>query len=59
MAYATGRCMCFEAIRRPFDVEHVTDMVRHVYGGRVKFHEGDAELAPGSPSTRSAGTRPG
>ena len=47
MAYATGRCMCFEAIRRPFDVEHVTDMVRRVYDGRVRFHDGDTELAPG------------
>ena len=55
MAYATGRCMCFEAIRRPFDVEHVTDMVRNVYGGRVKFHDGDAELAPGVTIHRIGG----
>ena len=55
MAYATGRCMCFEAIRRPFDVEHVTDMVRHVYGGRVQFHDGDAELAPGVTLHRIGG----
>ncbi len=55
MAYATGRCMCFEAIRRPFDVEHVTDMVRHVYGGRVQFHDGDTELAPGLSIHRIGG----
>src|SRR3546814_2153150 len=55
MSYATGRCMCFEAIRRPFDVEHVTDMVRKVYGGRVKLHDGDAELAPGLSTHRVGG----
>lgn len=55
MAYATGRCMCFEPIRRPFDVEHVTDMVRNVYGGRVRFHDGDAELAPGVSIHRIGG----
>jgi glyoxylase-like metal-dependent hydrolase (beta-lactamase superfamily II) len=47
MSYATGRCMCYEPIRKPFDVEHVTDMVRAVYKERVAFHEGDTELAPG------------
>ena len=47
MSYATGRCMCFDAIRKPFDVEHITEMVRNVYGGRVAFHDGDETLAPG------------
>jgi glyoxylase-like metal-dependent hydrolase (beta-lactamase superfamily II) len=28
-------------------VEEVTAMVRRVYEGRVKFHDGDAQLAPG------------
>ena len=31
MSYATGRYMCHDRIRLPFDVENVTDMVRHVY----------------------------
>ena len=47
MAYATGRCMCHAAMRGPFDVEDVTAMVRRVYEGRVQFHDGDSELAPG------------
>ena len=47
MSYATGRCMCFGALRHPFSVEHVTLMVRHVYGERVTFHSGDGEVAPG------------
>jgi glyoxylase-like metal-dependent hydrolase (beta-lactamase superfamily II) len=47
MAYATGPCMCHAHLKTPFTVEHVCDMVRHVYSGRVIFHEGDAEIAPG------------
>jgi glyoxylase-like metal-dependent hydrolase (beta-lactamase superfamily II) len=47
MAYATGPCMCHNFLRYPFTVEHVCDMVRNVYSGRVAFHDGDAEVAPG------------
>lgn len=47
MAYATGPCMCHEALRHPFTAGHVCEMVRHVYSGRVAFHDGDAEVAPG------------
>lgn len=47
MAYATGRCMCDEILRRPFNAEHVCQMVRKVYSGRVRFHDGDGEIAPG------------
>jgi glyoxylase-like metal-dependent hydrolase (beta-lactamase superfamily II) len=47
VAYATGRCMCHRALRHPFSVTDVTALVRHVYGGRVIFHDGDDVLAPG------------
>jgi glyoxylase-like metal-dependent hydrolase (beta-lactamase superfamily II) len=47
MAYATGPCMCRNFLRYPFTVEHVCDMVRNVYSGRVVFHDGDGEIAPG------------
>jgi glyoxylase-like metal-dependent hydrolase (beta-lactamase superfamily II) len=47
MQYCTGRCMCHEPLRRPFDVEHVTTAVRHVFADRVAFHAGSAEIAPG------------
>ncbi|MBX9592039.1 MAG: N-acyl homoserine lactonase family protein [Hyphomonadaceae bacterium] len=47
MAYATGACMCHDHLRYPFTVEHVCEMVRNVYSGRVVFHNGDAEIAPG------------
>ena len=47
MQFATGPCMCFEAIKKPFDVEDVVTMVRRLYDGRVTFHDGDVELMPG------------
>jgi glyoxylase-like metal-dependent hydrolase (beta-lactamase superfamily II) len=47
MAYATGRHMCHDRLQWPFDLENTLDMVRQVYAGRVAFHAGDAEIAPG------------
>lgn len=47
MAYATGRCMCDPALQLPFTADHVCRMVRHVYSGRVQFHAGDGQVAPG------------
>jgi glyoxylase-like metal-dependent hydrolase (beta-lactamase superfamily II) len=47
MRYATGRYMCTECFRGAFDVEDIVGMVRRVYEGRVRFHEGDSALAPG------------
>ena len=55
MSYATGRCMCFGALRHPFSVEHVTLMVRHVFSERVTFHSGDGEVAPGVTLHRVGG----
>jgi glyoxylase-like metal-dependent hydrolase (beta-lactamase superfamily II) len=47
MAYATGRCMCHQVMRIPFEVEDVLAMVRKVFDNRVRFHEGVWEMAPG------------
>ncbi|MEX2240846.1 MAG: N-acyl homoserine lactonase family protein [Burkholderiales bacterium] len=47
MQYATGRCMAVEAMRHAYELEDVVGMVRRVYAGRVRFHGGDDELAPG------------
>jgi glyoxylase-like metal-dependent hydrolase (beta-lactamase superfamily II) len=47
MAFATGRHMAKPFFSHAFSVDDVVGMVRQVYGGRVKFHDGDAELAPG------------
>jgi len=47
MRYATGRHMGEPVFRGAYEVEDVVGMVRGVYAGRVRFHDGDAELAPG------------
>jgi glyoxylase-like metal-dependent hydrolase (beta-lactamase superfamily II) len=47
MRYATGRYMCSECFRGAYEAEDVAGMVRRVYEGRVRFHDGDTELYPG------------
>ncbi|HEX7054210.1 MAG TPA: N-acyl homoserine lactonase family protein [Burkholderiales bacterium] len=47
MRYATGRYMGQACFRGAFDAEDVAGMVRHVFQGRVRFHDGDGELLPG------------
>ncbi len=47
MAYATGRCMCHQALRMPFEADDVVAMVRKVFAGRATFHDGEGEIAPG------------
>ncbi len=55
MEYATGRCMCHHAISHAFEAEDVARMVRRVYAGRVQFHDGTDELAPGITLHRIGG----
>ena len=47
MAFATGRYMTHRALNHAFTPSHVADMVMLVHEGRVLFHDGDEELAPG------------
>jgi len=47
MAYATGRCMCHQTLRLPFEADDVVAMVRKVFTGRVVFHDGEDEIVPG------------
>ena len=47
MAFTTGRCMCHVPLRHSFEAGHVTGMVRRLFEGKVAFHDGDEELAPG------------
>jgi glyoxylase-like metal-dependent hydrolase (beta-lactamase superfamily II) len=47
MQYATGRCMAVEAMRHAYELEDVVGMVRRVYAGRVRFHDGEGAIAPG------------
>src|SRR6516162_8189088 len=46
MKYCTGRCMCHHALRTPFELDDVTDMVGKIFAGPVTFHDGTSELAP-------------
>lgn len=55
VAFATGRCMCHGFLRHPFNVEDVVSFVRHVYAGRVAFHDGTVELADGLTLHRVGG----
>lgn len=55
MAYATGRHMCHAHMRIPFEMDDVLAMVRKVFAGRVIFHDGDDEIAPGITVHRIGG----
>jgi len=47
MEYATGRCMCHREINKAFEADDVARMVYRVFAGRVQFHSGNDEIAPG------------
>ena len=47
MRFATGRHMAQPFFRGAYDVEDVVGMVRNAYAGRLRFHDGDAAIAPG------------
>ena len=47
MAYATGPCMCHETIKMPFTGEHVCEMVKNLYSGRVIFYNGIGSIKSG------------
>ena len=45
MAFATGPCMCHEALKMPFTADHICEAVKRVYQGRCIFHDGDGQVA--------------
>ena len=47
LAYATSRYMAIEFFSHAYEVDEVVAMVRNVYSGRVQFHDGDSDIAPG------------
>lgn len=47
MAFCTGRSMCHAVMRAPFAAADVQAMIGKLYAGRVVYHDGIAELAPG------------
>jgi glyoxylase-like metal-dependent hydrolase (beta-lactamase superfamily II) len=55
LAYATGKYMRHPFLSRSFEVDDVAGIVRLNFGGRVVFHDSDAELAPGMNLHLAAG----
>ncbi len=47
MAFATGPCMCHDTLRMPFTAGHVCEAIRRLYSGKVRFWDGDGEVADG------------
>jgi len=47
LAYTTGPYMCSDAFRHAYTADHVCTLVRRLFEGRVAFHSGDEEVAPG------------
>ena len=59
MAHVTGRHMGHALLRRPYELDDVTAMVRLVFERRVAFHNGDEEIAPGVSLHHIGGHTPG
>jgi len=47
IAFATGRMMRHRCLCAAYEPEDVAELVRNVFRGRVAFHDGDDEIAPG------------
>ena len=59
MTFATGRHMRHARFRHSMEIEDVVGMVRLVFGNRVSFYRGDAELVPGVSLHHIGGHTPG
>jgi len=55
LSFATGRYMALPFYAHAYDLECVLAMVRLVYGARVEFHDGDAQIVPGISVHRLGG----
>lgn len=47
MAFATGPCMCHDTLRAPFSADHICEAVKRLYSGKIRFYDGEAEIAEG------------
>ncbi|MDO6727998.1 N-acyl homoserine lactonase family protein [Cognatishimia sp. 1_MG-2023] len=47
MAFATGPCMCHDTLRAPFSANHICEAVKRLYSGKIRFYDGEAEIAEG------------
>lgn len=55
MAYATGPCMCHGMLRGGYDPEDIAQTVRKLFAGRVAYHQGEGQVAPGITLHRVGG----
>jgi glyoxylase-like metal-dependent hydrolase (beta-lactamase superfamily II) len=55
MAFCTGSAMCHAIMRAPYEALDVQAMVGKLFAGRVIYHDGTAELAPGITLHRVGG----
>jgi glyoxylase-like metal-dependent hydrolase (beta-lactamase superfamily II) len=59
MRFVTGRHMRYPIFGHSFEEEEVVRMVRLNFRGRVEFHDGEAQLAPGISLHHVGGHTPG
>lgn len=59
MAFATGRYMRSACCGRAYELDQVLDTVRLNYAGRIEFHDGMDEIAPGITVHPGPGHTPG
>ena len=55
MSYCTGSAMCHAQLRGAYDARDVQAMVGKLFTGRVVYHDGSSELAPGVTLHRVGG----
>jgi glyoxylase-like metal-dependent hydrolase (beta-lactamase superfamily II) len=59
MAHASGPCMNSAFLRRPYDPDQIAEYLRRLFLGRVTFHDGADEIAPGISIHAVGGHTPG
>lgn len=59
LGFTTGRLMCHESFRHAYEADHVCAMIRSLFEGRVAFHQGEEQIAPGVSVHHIGGHTPG
>lgn len=59
VGYVTGRCMHDDALRHPYELEDVLNLMRKNWGKQLAFHDGDEPLFPGVDLRLLPGHAPG
>ena len=55
MAYATGRHMAHKPFGYAYSADHVKRLIDKLFEGRLAFHDGDSQVAPGVTTHRIGG----